>query len=210
MGKARGVIAAGVERPFSVSGNYLFVVASTEILEIELVRKSQTVETHFVKQGGGLYDKDFDSIVVKNEGASSSFVHIVTGQGKYSPSQSDSRVTVDTSAGSVPVTLDETQLNLQVNQQTTGATNNGLPKVTLLTGETKKLCNVNATRKYVKYNILSSSDCEYVTVGGSLVDAASGYALERGMVGADETTGELWVHNPQTETAVVWAMEVSD
>jgi|GEM_PF-5883210 len=209
MGRAVGTIQPGDEKPFNAGGHYLTVVKSKELLEIELVRDHSTIETHLVKQGTTLYEKNFSSIVVKNEGSSAADVIIVTGVGKYRPSQDGGRVEIDTTGGSVPVTMDESQLNLQVNQQTTGAINNGLASVTLATGETKKLCDVNPLRKYVKMNILGLSDCEYVTVGGELVDDSSGFALERGVVNSEETTAALWAHNPNDDV-VVWLMEVTD
>lgn len=208
MGRAVGTLAAGQEREYSVRGNYLFVVASSQLLEIELMKRSSSLETHYVKQNGGLHKKNFDSISVRNSGSVETEIEIVTGEGEFSPSVSDAVVSIDTSRSSVPVSLDAGQLNLQVNQQTTGAVNNGLARVTLLQGETKKLCNVNGLRKYLKYNILSSSDCEYVTVGGSVVDAVSGYAMERGTYQTDETTGEVWAHNPNLETVEIWNFEV--
>lgn len=208
MGKAVGTIQPGQERPFPIGGNYLTVVSTRQLLEIELVGRNDKIEAHLVKQGVTLYEKNFDSIVVKNEGAEATDIVLVSGVGKYSPSQDGGRVEVDTSGGSVAVTLDEAQLALQVNQQTTGDTLNGLAKVTIAAGVSAQLAPANALRKYLRINILSSSDTEYILLGGA--DANSGGALERGMVGFEETTGAVSAFNPSTDPVDVYLLEVTD
>ncbi|WP_018014109.1 hypothetical protein [Teredinibacter turnerae] len=210
MGKAVGTLAPGEERAFPVGGNYLQVIKTAQVLEIELVQNSYAYESHLLKQGAALHEKNFSSVVVRNEGNATTEIYISTGVGKFQPSQNDAVVTVDTSQGSVPVTMDEGQLNLSINQQITGSTNTALPRVTVEPGASAKICDadVSGNRKYVKYNILSSADCEYVTIGGSSVDATSGYALERGMLAVDETTGELWAHNPGAVAVDIWSVEV--
>lgn len=210
MSKIVDTLAVGQERAYPAGGNYLTVIRSLQLLEIDLVDRNGSIETHTIKSGT-LKNKKFQSVSIKNVGVASVDIVVVTGVGDIEASKDEAVVTVDTSAGSVPVTLDETQLSLQVNQQNSGATNNGLTKITLTPLSTQRLCEAKELRKYVKYNMLSSSNVEYVTVGGSMVDANSGYAMEVGTYQVDETRGELWVHNPSaTETTEVWAMEVND
>lgn len=208
MSRVVDTLQAGQERAYQIGGNYLNVIKSGQLLEIELVRHSNVFENHFLKQGAGIYKKDFNSIVVRNAGDEEASIVLVSGAGSYSPSQSDSTVRVDTSEGSVPVTLDEDQLALAVNQQLTGENLVGLAKVTIAAGAVGALAAANPLRKYLRINVLSSAETEFILIGG--VDSNTGGALERGMVGCEEIRGAVSAFNPSAFPVDVYLLEVTD
>ena len=215
MGRAYGVIQPGEMRPFGVHGNYLTVRKSRELLEIELISESETLETHYIQQGSSLLNKRFSSIVVTNQGESASEIEIITGVGQHTPSQDGGRVEVnggqvaiDTSAGSVPVTMDEGQLNFSISQLAFGDENTSLPRVIIPPNTSAQIAGVNNTRRYLRVT-LPSDAAGNITMGGAAVSENSGGLLEIGITEYLQTQAALFAHNPNAEAVTVYAMEVN-
>ena len=177
MGKVIDTLQPGQEKPYPAGGNYLTVVKSLELLEIDLINRSDSVESHVIKSGT-LHDKKFDSIVVKNLGASAVNITIVTGVGKITQSQDEAVVTVDTSGGSVPVTLDEAQLNVTISQNFVSDVVNNPGDVLAGAAATLAIA-ANANRKEVEI-CLPSDATNPVRIGNASVTASSGSILEPG------------------------------
>lgn len=103
------------------------------------------------------------------------------------------------------------QNNMTVN--TTAVVENGndnqhLPKVSVAAGASVAICTANTDRKFLRIALLSDA-AGYVIMGKSGVDATGGGTLEPGMIDYIETTGALWVFNPQAVAVDVWIMEVN-
>lgn len=89
-----------------------------------------------------------------------------------------------------------------------GDDNAHLPKVAVAAGATVAVCTANAARKYLRVTLLSDA-AGYVLMGKSGVNGSSGGPIEPGQTSFEDTTGALWVHNPQSVSVDVWLMEVS-
>lgn len=89
-----------------------------------------------------------------------------------------------------------------------GNDNQHLPRVSVGAGVSAAICVSNTSRKYLRVSLLSDAE-GYVILGKSGVDGINGGTLEPGMIDYIETTGELWVFNPQSVAVDVWVMEVN-
>lgn len=101
----------------------------------------------------------------------------------------------------------------QLTVNTTAVVENGndnqhLPKVSVAAGASVAVCVSNTSRKYLRLSLLSDA-AGYVLLGKSGVSSSSGGTIEPGMIDYIETTGELWVFNPQSVAVDVWVMEVN-
>lgn len=89
-----------------------------------------------------------------------------------------------------------------------GNDNADLPSIEIAAGSSVAVCIANTSRKYLRVSLLSDA-AGYVLMGKNTVDAERGGPIEPGQTSFEETTGALWVHNPQGEPVRVWLMEVN-
>lgn len=89
-----------------------------------------------------------------------------------------------------------------------GNDNNHLPKVNVPATSTVLLAAANTNRKSLRVSLLSSA-AGYVLLGKSGVTAAQGGTIEEGMVDYIDTTGALYVYNPNAVAVDVYCLEIN-
>jgi len=89
-----------------------------------------------------------------------------------------------------------------------GNDNNDLPKVSVGAGVAVKVADINLLRKSLRLSVPSDA-AGFVTIGKSTVTAIRGGLVEEGTTDYIDTTGEIWVFNPNAVAVDVYVMEIN-
>lgn len=210
------VTLAGNEARKFISGscNYLYCYEQDALVEVELFRDNQLVESHMVERLLNLPAKNFDEFRVVNTSASANVVRFFFGPGQYVPNTDRSLVIIDDTTPPTVIIEDTTPVSVSIdggsvtlNQSNIINTATSVADVSATATATTQVVTAGATNVVAMVSNPEGSGVTLRVGCHAGVGAANGTPLPEGATWERFTSTGVWVYNPGAG-AVMIAVEV--